>query len=97
MTDAPPEVQRSAVDWLLGRGRGPQTVLAAAIVALSLGLGLFQFYSTYFGQAEGHLHRSTHLAFMSLLAFLLFPLGRKSFADPLTWHFAVDLDRKSVV
>ncbi len=90
MTDAPPELQRSAVDWL-GRGRGPQTIIAAAIVVLSLALGLFQFYSTYFGQAEGHTHRSTHLAFMLLLAFLLFPLGRKSFAAPITWHFAVDV------
>ena len=81
----------SRLDRLLGWGRSPQTVLAAAIVVLSLALGLFQFYSTYFGQAEGHTHRSTHLAFMLLLAFLVFPLGRRSFADPLTWHFAVDL------
>ncbi|MGH7324402.1 MAG: TRAP transporter permease [Candidatus Rokuibacteriota bacterium] len=95
MTDAPPELQRSAVDWL-GRGRGPQTIIAAAIVVLSLALGLFQFYSTYFGQAEGHTHRSTHLAFMLLLAFLLFPLGRKSFADPLSWHFAVDVTALAV-
>ena len=97
MTDAPPELQRSAVDRLLGWGRSPQTVLAAAIVVLSLALGLFQFYSTYFGQAEGHTHRSTHLAFMLLLAFLVFPLGRRSFADPLTWHFAVDLGIIAVI
>jgi TRAP transporter 4TM/12TM fusion protein len=99
MTETSPEVefQRSAVDWLLGRGRGPQTVLAFAIVTLSLGLGIFQFYSTYFGQAEGHTHRSTHLAFMLLLAYLLFPLGRKSFAEPLTWHFGVDLLAMAVI
>ncbi len=28
---------------------------------------------------------------------LLFPLGRKSFADPLTWHFAVDLGAIAVI
>jgi TRAP transporter 4TM/12TM fusion protein len=95
-TDAPP-VERSPVDWLLGRGRGPHTVIAAAIVVLSLALALFQFYSTYFGQSEGHAHRSTHLAFMLLLAFLLFPLGRKSFDAPLTWQFAVDLAALAIV
>ncbi len=96
MTDAPP-VERSAVAWLLGRGRGPQTVIAFAIVALSLALGLFHFYSTYFGQGEGHIHRSMHLAFMAVLAYLFYPLGRRSFADPLTWHFAVDLAAIAVV
>jgi len=96
MTDAPP-VERSALDWLLGRGRGPRTAIALAIVVLSLALGVFHFYSTFFGQAEGHAHRSTSLALMSLLAFLFFPLGRKSFAAPLTWHFAVDLAAIAVV
>jgi TRAP transporter 4TM/12TM fusion protein len=96
MTDAPP-VERSAVAWLLGRGRGPQRVIAFAIVVLSLGLALFQFFSTYFGQSEGHAHRSTHLAFMLLLAFLLFPLGRRSFAAPITWHFVIDLLALAIV
>jgi TRAP transporter 4TM/12TM fusion protein len=96
MTDAPP-AERSAVDWLLGRGRGPQRGIAFVIVVLSVALGLFHFYSTLFGQAEGHTHRSTSLALMSLLAFLFFPLGRKSFAEPLTWHFAVDLAAMAVV
>ncbi|MGH2393914.1 MAG: TRAP transporter permease, partial [Candidatus Limnocylindria bacterium] len=96
MTDAPP-VERSAVDWLLGRGRGPQRGVAFAIVVLSVALGVFHFYSTLFGQAEGHTHRSTSLALMSLLAFLFFPLGRKGFAAPLTWHFAVDLAAMAIV
>ncbi|MGH7389766.1 MAG: TRAP transporter permease [Candidatus Rokuibacteriota bacterium] len=96
MTDAPP-AERSAVSTLLGRGRGSQRALAFAIVGLSVALGLFHFYSTLFGQAEGHTHRSTSLALMSLLAFLFFPLGRKSFAEPLTWHFAVDLAAMAVV
>ncbi len=64
---------------------------------LSLALGFFQFYSTYFGQGEAHAHRSTHLALMLLLAFLLFPLGRKRFSAALTWHFAVDLGAIAVV
>jgi TRAP transporter 4TM/12TM fusion protein len=80
----------SAVDWLLGRRRGPQTVLAAAIVVLSMALCLFHFYSTYYGQAEVHTHRSTHLAFMLILAFLFFPFRRRHFADPLGWPFVVD-------
>jgi TRAP transporter 4TM/12TM fusion protein len=80
----------SAVDWLLDRRRGPQTALAAAIVVLSMALSLFHFYSTYYGQAEVHTHRSTHLAFMLILAFLFFPFGRKHFGDPLGWAFLVD-------
>jgi TRAP transporter 4TM/12TM fusion protein len=81
----------SAVDWLLGRRRGPQTALAAAIVVLSMALCLFHFYSTYYGQAEVHTHRSTHLAFMLILAFLFFPFRRRHFADPLGWPFLVDV------
>jgi TRAP-type uncharacterized transport system fused permease subunit len=80
----------SAVDWLLDRRRGPQAVLAAAIVVLSMALCLFHFYSTYYGQAEVHTHRSTHLAFMLILAFLFFPFRRRHFADPLGWPFLVD-------
>ena len=80
----------SAVDWLLDRRRGPQTILAAAIVVLSMALSLFHFYSTYYGQAEVHTHRSTHLAFMIILTFLFFPFGRKHFSDPLGWPFLVD-------
>ncbi len=96
MTDAPP-VERSAVDTLLGRGGGPQAAVAVAIVGLSLALGLFHFYSTYFGQAEGHNHRSTSLCLMILLAFLFFPLKRRRFTDPVTWHFGVDLAAMAIV
>jgi TRAP transporter 4TM/12TM fusion protein len=96
MTETPP-VERSAVAWLLGRGRGPQTAVALGIVVLSLALGLFHFYSTFFGQAEGHTHRSTHLAFMAVIAYLVHPLGRRGFAAPLTWHVAVDLAAIAVV
>jgi TRAP transporter 4TM/12TM fusion protein len=80
----------SAVDWLLERRPGPQAILAAAIVVLSMALCLFHFYSTYYGQAEVHTHRSTHLAFMVILAFLFFPFGRKDFSEPLGWPFAID-------
>ncbi len=96
MTDVLP-VERSAVDSLLGQERRPQRGIAFAIVVLSVALGLFHFYSTLFGQAEGHTHRSTSLALMTLLAFLFFPLGRRGFAAPLTWHFAVDLAAIAIV
>jgi TRAP transporter 4TM/12TM fusion protein len=91
VTDPEIDSGPSAVDWLIGRRRGPQTILALAIVVLSLALSLFHFYSTYFGQAEVHTHRSTHLAFMLILAFLFFPLGRRHFSDALGWPFLVDL------
>ena len=81
----------SAVDWLLERRRGPQTFLAAVIVVLSLAMSAFHFYSTYYGQSEVHAHRSTHLAFMLVLTFVFFPLGRKHFSDPLRATFLADL------
>jgi TRAP transporter 4TM/12TM fusion protein len=81
----------SAVDWLLERRRGPQTALAIAIVVLSLSLSVFHLFSTYYGQAETHAHRSTHLAFMLVLAFVFFPLGRAHFDEPLWPLFLVDL------
>ncbi len=90
LTDAEIPSGPSAVDWLVGRRRGPQTVLAAAIVVLSTALSLFHFYSTYYGQAEVHTHRSTHLAFMVTLAYLFFPFRRTHFGAPLGWPFAVD-------
>ena len=92
VTVTDPEIDSgpSAVDWLLSRRRGPQTILAAAIVVLSMTLCVFHFYSTYYGQTEVHAHRSTHLAFMVILAFLFFPFGRQHFSDPLEWSFGVD-------
>jgi TRAP transporter 4TM/12TM fusion protein len=81
----------SAVDWLLQRRGGPQSILAAAIVVLSLAMCVFHLYSTYYGQAEVHAHRSTHLAFMLVLAFVFFPFRRKHFSDPLTPAFLVDV------
>jgi TRAP transporter 4TM/12TM fusion protein len=92
VTVTDPEIDSgpSAVDWILQRRRDPQTILAAAIVVLSMALSLFHFYSTYYGQAEVHTHRSTHLAFMLVLAFLFFPYRRRHFSDPLGWPFLVD-------
>ncbi len=80
----------SAVDWLLRRKLSSQTAVAFCVVVLSITLSFLHFYSTYFGQAEPHIHRSTHLALMLVLAFLFFPLGRKSWREPLVWASAVD-------
>jgi TRAP transporter 4TM/12TM fusion protein len=80
----------SAVDWLLRGKLSSQTAVALLIVVLSTTLSFLHFYSTYFGQAEPHIHRSTHLALMLVLAFLFFPLGRKSWRDPLRWTSVVD-------
>jgi TRAP transporter 4TM/12TM fusion protein len=92
-TISDPEIDTgpSAVDWLLQRRGGPQAILAGAIVVLSFALSAFHFFSTYYGQAETHAHRSTHLAFMLVLAFLFFPVGRRHFSDPLRPLFLLDL------
>ena len=80
----------SAVDWLLRGKLSSQTMVAFCVVVLSITLSFLHFYSTYFGQAEPHIHRSTHLALMLVLAFLFFPLGRQSWREPLCWASALD-------
>ncbi|MBA7712217.1 hypothetical protein ES703_121188 [subsurface metagenome] len=40
---------------------------------------------------EAHSFRSTHLAFIMILAFFFRPLGRKSWRAPIRWTFYVDM------
>jgi TRAP transporter 4TM/12TM fusion protein len=51
--------------------------------ALSVALALFHLYVAVFGTPETRSFRSTHLTAMLVLAFLLYPLARKSLWEPV--------------
>lgn len=60
----------------------PQAVAFVAC-ALALSLALFHLYIAAFGTPETRSFRGTHLAVMLVLAFLLYPSGRRSFREPI--------------
>ena len=84
--------QESVLEWLL---RQPKNVfsypLELAVCLFSLSLTIFHLYVAYAGSLEAHAFRSTHLAFVMVLCFLLRPLGRKKWTDPKNAWFAVDV------
>jgi TRAP transporter 4TM/12TM fusion protein len=65
--------------------------LELAVCLLSISLSIYHFYVAFSGALEAHSFRSTHLAFILVLCFLLKPLGRKRWTDPRNWWFGVDL------
>ncbi len=68
---------------LRDRGLGLPQVVAFAACALAVSLALFHLYVAAFGTPETRSFRGTHLAVMMVLAFLLYPLGRGSFREPV--------------
>jgi hypothetical protein len=58
---------------------------------------LYHLYVAYAGSLEAHAFRSTHLAFVMVLCFLLRPLGRKKWTDPKNAWFALDLGSGALV
>lgn len=73
-----------------GRVLGAPTWLVALIVAVSLGAAAYHLLGGLFGTAEAFRHRTTHITLFLVLAFLFFPLGRKSWKEPLSWKSVVD-------
>ena len=59
-------------------------------VALSVALSLYHLYVSYVGTPEAHAFRSTHLAFILAITFLVKPLGRTSWKDPYNWYSIID-------
>ena len=66
------------------------TWLVALIVAVSLGTATYHLLGGLFGTAEAFRHRSTHITLFLVLAFLFYPLGRKSWKEPLGWASLID-------
>jgi len=60
------------------------TIVMLVASALSVALALFHIYVAGFGTPESHSFRSTHLAVMMVLAFLIYPMFRTSVSDGLT-------------
>jgi len=60
------------------------TIVMLVASALSVALAQFHDYVAGFGTPESHSFRSTHLAVMMVLAFLIYPMFRASVLDSLT-------------
>lgn len=58
-------------------------------VVVSVCFVIFQFYATLTGRVTAQVLRATHLAFVQLLAFLLFPPSKKSPKNTLPWYDVV--------
>lgn len=84
--------KESVLEWLLRQEKGIfHFPLELAICLLSVTLSIYHLYVAYAGSLEAHAFRSTHLAFVLVLCFLLNPLGRKKWTDPRNAWFSVDL------
>lgn len=69
----------------------PHGVVAGVMGTLALALAILSIFVGYFIPPEAMMFLSTVLALALVLTFLYFPLGRRSWADPYDWRFAVDL------
>ena len=84
--------QESVLEWLLRREESVLNYpVELAICLLSISLTIYHLFVAYAGSLEAHAFRSTHLAFIMVLCFLLKPLGRTSWTEPKNRWFAVDL------
>jgi TRAP transporter 4TM/12TM fusion protein len=84
--------QQSVLEWLLVQKRGVLAhPLEFSVCLLSLSLTIYHLFVAYAGSLEAHAFRSTHLAFIMVLCFLLRPLGRGSWTEPKNAWFGVDL------
>jgi TRAP transporter 4TM/12TM fusion protein len=86
------EKKQSVLEWLLSQKKGLfRYPLELAVCFLSISLSIYHLFVAYAGSLEAHAFRSTHLAFVMILCFLLRPLGRKNWTDPKNAWFAVDM------
>ena len=89
---APADDQGSCLEFLLAQ-RQPSNaaVLAGLVAVIGIAFSLFHLYAAYFGQGGSYLHNTIHVALVLVLCFILKPLGRSSWKDPLNGWFLVDL------
>ena len=84
--------KESILEWLLRQEKGVfHYPLELVICLLSVTLSIYHIFVAYAGSLEAHAFRSTHLAFIMVLCFLLRPLGRKVWTDPKNAWFGIDL------
>jgi len=87
------EIRRESVlETLLALKKGLWNYwLEVMVCVTSLSLSVYHLFVGYAGSMEAHAFRSTHLAFIMVLCFLLRPLGRKQWTDPKNAWFALDM------
>ena len=84
--------KESILEWLLKQKKQVwHYPLELFICLMALCLSIYHMYVAYAGSLEAHAFRSTHLAFVMVLCFLMRPLGRKTWSDPKNVWFGVDL------
>ena len=89
---APADDQGSCLEFLLAqRHMSNAAVLAGLVAVIGIAFCLFHLYAAYFGQGESYLHNTIHVALVMVLCFILKPLGRSTWKDPLNGWFLVDL------
>ncbi len=86
------EPKVEAIETFLQRGEpGSRRFVAFLICFFGLGMVAYHLFTGAFGGPEAFAYRSTHVSFLLILTFLLYPTGRKSWKDPLTVFFLLDL------
>jgi TRAP transporter 4TM/12TM fusion protein len=60
-------------------------LITKVIVTIAVAMSTYHLYTGYFGAPEALLHRSTHLLFVLILIFFLFPLSPKEWGKKLRW------------
>lgn len=84
--------QSSCLEFLLRQQHFSNAAVLAGLVAIvGIAFSLFHLYAAYFGQGESYLHNTVHVSLVMVLCFILKPLGRKSWKEPLNGWFLVDL------
>ena len=84
--------KQSILEWLQLSDKGLLNhPIELSISLLAICLSLYHLYVAYAGSLEAHAFRSTHLAFILILVFLLKPLGRTNWTEPINAWFIVDL------
>ena len=81
----------NAIVWFLNqKGFSPHRLLAFLIGSLTLSMVIILLFCGTFGALEVRTSRSTILSFFLVLAFLMHPLGRKSWKEPFNTLFVID-------
>ena len=84
--------KESVLEFLLTQKKGLRHYwLEVMVCVTSLSLSIYHLFVGYAGSMEAHAFRSTHLAFIMILCFLLRPLGRKKWTDPKNTWFVLDM------
>lgn len=85
------ETGNAADAWFHGTVRTVPGWMVFAIAALAFATAMYHLAGGLFGVAEAFRHRLTHITLFLLLSYVFYPLGRKSWSDPLKLVSLLDL------